>query len=37
MNLYKLDVKNKNTNLYYRFYILFIRNQRKTAKKLITE
>ena len=37
MNLYKLDVKNKNTNLYYRFYILFIRNQRKTTKKLITE
>jgi hypothetical protein len=29
MNLYKLNVKNKNTNLYYRFYILFIRNQRK--------
>ena len=37
MNLYKLDVKNKNTNLYCRFYILFIRNQRKTTKKLITE
>jgi hypothetical protein len=37
MNTYKLDVKNKNTNLYYRFYILFIRNQRKTTKKLITE
>jgi hypothetical protein len=37
MNLYKLDVKNKNTNLYYIFYILFIRNQRKTTKKLITE
>jgi hypothetical protein len=29
MNLYKLDVRNKNTNLYGRFYILFIRNQRK--------
>jgi hypothetical protein len=26
MNLYKLDVKNKNTNLYGRFYILFIHN-----------
>ena len=26
MNLYKLDVKNKNTNLYCRLYILFIRN-----------
>jgi hypothetical protein len=37
MNLYKLNIKNKNTNLYYRLYILFIRNQRKTAKKLITE
>jgi hypothetical protein len=37
MNLYKLDVKNKNTNLYGRFYILFIRNQRKTTKNLITE
>jgi hypothetical protein len=37
MNLYKLNVKNKNTNLYGRFYILFIRNQRKTTKKLITE
>ena len=29
MNLNKLDVKNKNTNLYCIFYILFIRNQRK--------
>jgi hypothetical protein len=29
MNLYKLDVKNKNTKLYYRFYNLFIHNQRK--------
>jgi hypothetical protein len=37
MNLYKLDVKNKNINLYCRFYILFIHNQRKTTKKLITE
>jgi hypothetical protein len=37
MNLYKLNDKNKNTNLYDRFYILFIRNQRKTTKKLITE
>jgi hypothetical protein len=37
MNLNKLDVKNKNTNLYCIFYILFIRNQRKTTKKLITE
>jgi hypothetical protein len=37
MNLYKLNVKNKNTNLYCRLYILFIRNQRKTTKKLITE
>jgi hypothetical protein len=26
MNLNKLDVKNKNTNLYCIFYILFIRN-----------
>jgi hypothetical protein len=37
MNLNKLDFKNKNTNLYCIFYILFIRNQRKTTKKLITE
>jgi hypothetical protein len=29
MNLNKLDVKNKNINLYYIFYILFIHNQRK--------
>jgi hypothetical protein len=29
MNLNKVDVKNKNTNLYYIFYILFIHNQRK--------
>jgi hypothetical protein len=29
MNLNKLDVKNKNTNLYCIFHILFIRNQRK--------
>jgi hypothetical protein len=29
MNLNKLDVKNKNTNLYCIFYIIFIRNQRK--------
>jgi hypothetical protein len=35
MNLYKVDVKNKNTNLYCRFYILFIHNQTKTTKKLI--
>jgi hypothetical protein len=33
MNLYKLDVKNKNTKLYCRFYILFIYNQKKTIKK----
>jgi hypothetical protein len=37
MNLNKLDVKNKNINLYHIFYILFIRNERKTTKKLITE
>jgi hypothetical protein len=29
MNLNKLDVKNKNINLYCIFYVLFIRNQRK--------
>jgi hypothetical protein len=29
MNINKLDVINKNTNLYCIFYILFIRNQRK--------
>jgi hypothetical protein len=29
MNFNKLEVKNKNTNLYCIFYILFIRNQRK--------
>jgi hypothetical protein len=32
MNLYKLNVKNKNMNLYNGFYILFIRNQRKKIK-----
>jgi hypothetical protein len=32
MNLYKVNVKNKNINLYCTFYILFIRNQRKTTK-----
>jgi hypothetical protein len=37
MNLYKLNVINKNTNLYSVLYILFIRNQIKTTKKLITE
>jgi hypothetical protein len=37
MNLYKLNVINKNINLYSALYILFIRNQRKTTKKLITE
>jgi hypothetical protein len=37
MNHNKLDIKNKNTNLYCIFYILFIRNQRKTTKKLISE
>ena len=26
LNLYKLNAQNKNTNLYTRFYILFIRN-----------
>jgi hypothetical protein len=36
-SLNKMDVKNKNTNLYYILYILFICNQRKTTKKLITE
>jgi hypothetical protein len=37
MNIYKLNVINKNINLYSVLYILFIRNQRKTTKKLITE
>jgi hypothetical protein len=32
MNLYKLDVINKNTNLYSALYIIFIRNQRKRQK-----
>jgi hypothetical protein len=32
MNLYKLNAKNKNTNLHRGFYILFVRN-----KKLIFE
>jgi hypothetical protein len=35
MNL-KLNVKNKNTNLYSSFSILFIRNQRKTAKPFLS-
>jgi hypothetical protein len=37
MDLYKLNVINKNINLYSALYILFIRNQRKTTKNLITE
>jgi hypothetical protein len=37
MNIYKLNVKNKNTNIYSIFYILFIRNPRKMIKKLITQ
>jgi hypothetical protein len=37
MNLYQLNVKNKNKNLYNRFYILFIHYQRKTTKTLIIE
>jgi hypothetical protein len=37
MNLYKLNVINKNTNLYSALYIIFIRNQRKTIKYLITK
>jgi preprotein translocase subunit YajC len=37
MNLYKINTKNKNINLYSRFYILLIRNQRKKTKKLISE
>jgi hypothetical protein len=37
MNLYKLNVINKNTNLYNALYILFIRIQRKTTKNLIIE
>jgi hypothetical protein len=32
MNLYKLNVKNKNINLYIRFYILFICSERKMTK-----
>jgi hypothetical protein len=37
MNLYKINVINKNTNLYSALYILFIRNQWKMTKNLITE
>jgi hypothetical protein len=37
MNVYKLNVINKNTNLYSALYILFIHNQRKMTKKLITK
>jgi hypothetical protein len=37
MDLYKLNVINKNINLYNALYIIFIRNQRKTTKNLITE
>jgi hypothetical protein len=36
MNLYKLDVKKKNINLYCRFYILFIRNKITTKNSLPT-
>jgi hypothetical protein len=34
MNIYKLNAKNKNTNLHRRIYILFIHNQRKKTKKI---
>jgi hypothetical protein len=34
MNIYKVTVKNMATNLYSKFYILFIRNQRKMTKNL---
>jgi hypothetical protein len=37
MKLYKLIDKNKNINLYSRFYILFIHNQRKKTKNLLSE
>jgi hypothetical protein len=36
MDLYKLNVINKNINLYSALYILFIRNKKMT-KNLITE
>ena len=35
MNLYKLNAQNKNTNLYTRFYILFIRNKKKRPKNYL--
>jgi hypothetical protein len=36
MDLYKLNAKNKNMNLYIRFYILFIHNKIKRQKKIDT-
>jgi hypothetical protein len=37
INIYKLNDKNKNTNLHSRFYILFIHSQRKRPKKWYLE
>jgi hypothetical protein len=34
MNIYKLNVKIRDTNLYSRFYTLFLRNQRKNDQKI---
>jgi hypothetical protein len=34
MKLYKLNTQNKNINLHSRFYIIFIRNQKKKTQKL---
>jgi hypothetical protein len=37
MNLYKLDVKNKNTNLYVDYISYLFAIKEKRLKKLITE
>jgi hypothetical protein len=36
MKLYKITAKNKDINLHSRFYILFIHNQRKKTKNLVS-
>jgi hypothetical protein len=36
-NLYKFNAKNKNTNLHCRFYIVFVHNQSKKTKQLISK
>jgi hypothetical protein len=37
MDLYKLNAKNKNTNLHSGFYPIFIHNQRKKRQKPVSK